>query len=228
MQRVRTLAAGSRAVVALVLGAALVLTGCRDDPGTAAYVGTERITEADVDGLIGEATAKVAGKEGLTAPSRPDVVITSVLGRLCADRQARDGFAGRQFSEQEKQQIAPVPDTKYYQLRLTTYSCLFGIPNPAQAQPSDADLQDIYDRALAKGLVNVPLSEIKDQLAANEDLRQAVAVKRMLTELVADAEVSVNPRYRPMEFHVSDLGSGVPLVVAVVGEPGSDAVRDIA
>jgi hypothetical protein len=50
----------------------------------------------------------------------------------------------------------------------------------------------------------------------------------MLTDLVKDADVRVNPRYRPMEFRVSDLGSGEPLVIAVVGDAGSDAVRDIA
>jgi hypothetical protein len=218
-----------RAVVSLALGCGLALTGCEADPGVAAYVGTEKITEADVDRLVGDAAAKVAGQEGLSAPSRGDVVITYVLAKLCTDRQAREGFTGQPVSRDQIQQIDSVPkDSAYAELRSTTYTCLSGLPNPGAAEPTEADLQDIYDRAQAKGLVQVPLNEIRDQLAADGNVRQAIGVKRMLTELVRGADVRVNPRYRPMEFRVSDLGSGEALVIAVVGDAGSDAVRDVA
>jgi hypothetical protein len=220
--------AARRAILALALGGAVALTGCESDPGIAAYVGTETITEADVDRLVQDAEAKVAGQEGLSAPSRSDVVITYVLGKLCADRQARDGFSGQPVSRDQIQQIDSVPrDSAYAELRSITYTCLSGLPSPGQAQPTDPELQDIYDRAQARGLVQVPLAEIRDQLLQDAGVRQAIGVKRMLTGLVEGAELRVNPRYRPMEFRVSDLGSGVALVVAVVGEAGSDAVRDI-
>jgi hypothetical protein len=237
MQRVRGLTAGRRAVVALVLG--LALTACTDDPSVAAYVGAEQITEQEIDGLIAGVNAEIAKakddpnvaadvKEGLAAPARTDTVMTVLLGRLCGARQAREGFASVPIPEDRRKQIAPLPEAEYYKLRLAAYSCLFAIPNPAQVAPTDAELQDIYDRAYAKGLLNQPLSEIKEQLAALPDLPPAVATKRMITEMVRTAQVRVNPRYRPLEFFVHDLGSGQQLVVAVVGEPGSDAVRDIA
>jgi hypothetical protein len=233
------LIAGRRAVVALALGCGLALTACADDPGVAAYVGSEQITEKEIDELIAGVNTEIAKvkddpnvtadvKAGLSAPARTDTVLTVVLGRLCAARQAKEEFAGFQFSDEQRKSIAPLPDTEYYKVRLTAYSCLFGIPNPAQVQPTDAELQDIYDRALAKGLVNVPLAEIREQLATNQDVRQTVATKRMITEMVQTADVRINPRYRPLEFFVSDLGSGEQLVVAVVGDPGSDAVRDVS
>jgi hypothetical protein len=221
--------AARRAVVALALGCGLALTGCEADPGIAAYVGSEKITEAEVDRLVADAAAKSAGQQGLSAPSRSDVVITYVLGKVCTERQARDGFTGQAVSRDQIQQVDSVPkDSAYAELRSGTYSCLSGLPNTANAEPTEADLQDIYDRAQAKGLVQVPLDEIRGQLAADANVRQAIGVKRMLTELVKDADVRVNPRYRPMEFRVSDLGSGEPLVIAVVGDAGSDAVRDIS
>jgi hypothetical protein len=218
-----------RAVVSLALGCGLALTGCQADPGVAAYVGTEKITEADVDRLVDDAAAKAAGQQGLSAPSRGDVVITYVLGKVCAERQAREGFTGQTVSRDQIQQIDSVSkDSAYAELRSGTYTCLSGLPNPGDAQPTEADLQDIYDRAQAKGLVQVPLDQIRDQLTTDASVRQAIGVKRMLTELVKNADVRVNPRYRPMEFRVSDLGSGEALVIAVVGDTGSGAVRDIA
>jgi hypothetical protein len=217
-----------RAVVSLALGCGLALTGCQADPGVAAYVGSERLTEAEVDRYVEDAAAKSAGQQGLSAPSRSDVVITYVLGKVCGERQAREHFTGQPVSRDQIQQIDSVPkDSTYAELRSNTYTCLSGMPNAGGADPTDADLQDIYDRALAKGLVQVPLSEIRSQLAADAGVRQAIGVKRMLTDLVKDADVRVNPRYRPMEFRVSDLGSGEALVIAVVGDAGSDAVRDI-
>jgi hypothetical protein len=229
MQRVRSLATGGRVVLALVVACGLLLTGCRADPGIAAYVGGSKLTEVDVDRIVGDAATKATGKEGLGAPLRTDVVITYVLGKLCAEKQAREGFQGRQVSKDQIQEIDKVsPDSAYAELRSITYTCLGGIPNPGLVQPTDAELQDIYDRAEAKGMVTVPLSQIKDQLAADQSVRQALGVKRILTDLVSGGDVSVNPRYRPMEFRVSDLGSGEALVVAVVGEPGTGAVRDIA
>jgi hypothetical protein len=218
-----------RTVVALALGGGFALAGCEADPGVAAYVGAETITEADVDRYVGDATTKAAGKQGLSAPSRSDVVITYVLGKLCSQRQAREGFTGQPVSPDQIQQIDSVPkDSDYAEMRSATYTCLSGLPNPGQAQPTEEDLQDIYDRAQAKGLVQVPLAEIRNQLADDASVRQAIAVKRMVADLVKGADVRVNPRYRPMEFRVSDLGSGEPLVIAVVGDPGSDVVRDIA
>jgi hypothetical protein len=228
MHRARSLAARGRAAV-LVLGAALALVGCADDPDVAAYVGDERLAESEVDRLIADATAKAAGRQGVGAPSRSDVVITHVLGRLCADRQAKDGFPGREVTVAQISEIDSVPaDSGYAQLRASTYTCLSGMPVANAVLPTDADLQDIYDRAVSKGLLDVPLSEIRDQLAADPSVQQAIAVKRMLTDLVDAGDVRVNPRYRPMEFRVSDLQTGQALIVAVVGEPGSDAVRDVA
>jgi hypothetical protein len=225
----RRAAGARRAVAALALGCGLALAGCESDPGIAAYVGSAKITEAEVDRLVNEAAAKAAGQQGLSAPTRSDVVVTYVLGKLCSERQAREGFAGQAVTRDQIQQIDSVSkDSAYAELRAITYTCLSGLPNPGQVQPTDADLQDIYDRAQAKGLVQVPLDQIRDQLAADASVQQAIAVKRTLSDLVKGADVRVNPRYRPMEFRVSDLGSGEPLVIAVIGDPGSDAVLDIA
>ncbi len=255
---VRRAAAGRAAVrcvvAVLTLGAGLALTGCQSDPGVAAYVGSENITEAQVDQIFDNAQAlktEAAAQQAAAGPqpsaqptpaptpapfasasevkpSRSDVVTTLVLANVCAKLQAEQGFASTDITPEQIAAVDQVPpNSDYARERAKMYSCLAGIPVTSAAAPTDAELQQIYDRAKAKGLVEVPLSQIKDQLAADTGLQQAVAVNRTLTKMVNDGDVRVNPRYRPMEFTVSDLGSGEPLVVLQMGEPASDAVRDL-
>jgi len=233
MQRVR----GAAAVV--LLGGSLLLSACRANPEIAAYVGSEQITEADITSLMDDVTAKVAAAKKspppaaaevlatLRPPSRSEVLITLVLGRLCAERKAREGFTDVPVTEQDRVQIAPVPDATYYANRLATLTCVYGMPAPQNVEPTEAETRDIYDRLVDAGAINDPYDQIKAQIAADAGVRQALARKHAIAETVADADISVNPRYRPMEFVISYLQNGKPGMVAVVGEPGSGAVRDI-
>jgi hypothetical protein len=249
MQRVRTLAARGRVAIAVVpLLAGLALTGCRTDPSIAAYVGDLRITEAEVDEIVEDAAAKVAtagtatptpqptpepggqppAPAGWKAPTRTDVLITLVLGKLCADDQAAKGYQGQSVTPQQVAEVDRVPaDSTFAVKRAGTYTCLSAAPSGSVQEPSDAEIEEIYKRAVDHGLSPAPLNDIRDQLKADAGVRQALGVRRFIDELVKNGNISVNPRYRPMEFPVSDLGSGYPLIVATVGEAGSGAVRDL-
>jgi hypothetical protein len=221
-------------LAALTLGAGLALTGCRSDPAVAAYVGGDTITEAQVDALIADAHA--AGKQTPAAASpgtqasqlsRSSVVTILVLGKVCDQLKAKQHFTPQPIGAERAGQIGGVPATSKYALELDkTYSCLSAVPIPPNAQPTDAEIRDIYDRAKAKGLVNAPYDQIKAQIAGDQTVQQAIAVNRTLDSMVSDGDVRVNPRYRPMEFTISDLGTNEPLVVLTMGEPASDAVRD--
>jgi hypothetical protein len=219
---------------ALVLGAGLVLAGCRSDPAVAAYIGSDKITEAQVDALIADAQAVQKQNPPSASPgtqsstlSRSSVVTILVLGKVCDQLKAKQGFTPQPIGAERAGQIAGVPANTKYAIELDkTYSCLSAVPIPPGSQPTEAEVQDIYDRAKAKGLVNAPFSQIKAQIAGDQTVQQAIAVNRTLDSMVSDGDVRVNPRYRPMEFTISDLGTGEPLVVLTMGEPASDAVRD--
>ena len=220
-------------LAALTLGAGLALAGCRSDPAVAAYVGSDKITEAQVDHLIANAqaleptpgpTSSAPAQAQTSQLSRTSVVTVLVLGRVCAQLQAKQGFTPQPIGAERASQIGGVPPGSDFATELDkTYSCLSAIPI---SQTSEAELQDIYDRAKAKGLVNVPFARIKAQLAADQTIQRAIAVNRVLDGMVSDGDVRVNPRYRPMEFTISDLGTGEPLVVLTMGEPASDAVHN--
>jgi hypothetical protein len=217
-----------RATVVLAVGVGLILAGCRSSPTVAAYVGGSSITEAQVDGVLANARAALGAEPGTQPPGRSAVVTTLVLDKVCHAEQAKRGFSPNPIGVEQIKQLEKVPaDSDYARARSSVYSCLAGVPIPdTGTQPSDAELRDIYDRAKAKGLVRVPFEQIREQLAADPGVQQALAVNRELTSLVQHGDVTVNPRYRPMEFPISDLGSGQTLIVLPVGEPPSDAVHD--
>jgi hypothetical protein len=217
--------------VLVAVAAGLAASGCRTDPDVAAYVGQETLTEARVDAVVADAQAKATGKEGVKVPTRSDIVMTFVLGRACEVKQAADKFPdpGQPVTPDAVAQSDQVPaDSEYARQRAEAYTCLAGAPVGSAVPPSEADIQEIYDKAKAAGLVDRPLADIREQLAADGSVRQAMAVRAMLASLVAGGNVTVNPRYRPLTFTVSDLGTGQPLVVAVIGEDGTGAVRDLS
>ncbi len=216
------------AAAALTVCAGLALTGCRSQPGVAAYVGNETLTEAQVDAVVDNATSLVPQSEGSHAPTRSEVVETFVLTQTCERLRAEQGFALTAVSAAEVAQAQQVPaGSTYAQDRARMYSCLGGVKFPDQTKPTEAEARDIYDRALKGGLNVGDWSEARDLIINDAQLAQTVPVARELTKMVAAGDVTVNPRYRPMEFVLDDLSSGVGLVVVPLGEPGSDAVRDL-
>lgn len=217
----------SLAVLA-VLGVA-ALTGCRTEPTVAAYVNQSRVTEEQVDHMVADATTAAAMPEeqGTRAPGRADVVSTIVLDQLCEQVHAKLGFTKPQISTEQIKQSEGAPSvSQYAKVRANLWSCLSGVPVGA-TEPSDAELREIYDLAKAAGAVDAPYQDIKDQLGADQSVRQAVAIDRAMTEAARANDISVNPRYRPLTFPVFTLQNGDAIVSIPMGELGSDAVRDL-
>jgi hypothetical protein len=214
------------AVLVACLG--LSLTGCRSAPTAAAYVGSHQFTEKQVDAVIYDAEAAAEKENGTHAPTRSDVVTTMVLTEVCHRTQAKKGFTAGNFGVDQVKQRERVPaHSEYAVQRSAMFSCLIGVPVGQTEEPTDQELQAIYDRAKASRLVNVPFEQIKPQLAADTGVRQAITVTRVLTAMVRDGDVVVNPRYRPLEFGISDLGSGVMLINLPISKPGTDSTSDL-
>lgn len=218
------------ALMGLALVAGLALTGCRTQVGTAAFVGNDRLTESDVDGIIADANAKVS--DGTHAPLRSDVVFVFVVRETCEKVQAERKFASAQVDATALAAQIQVPaNSTFAEDHARMQACMGGLlddvkkANSNPPDPTEAELHDIFNRAQAAGFSVPPFEALEPQLAADARTRQAVAVSRALTTVFKDANVSVSPRYRPLELPVDTLDSGVPLVFSQMGEPGSDAIR---
>ncbi|HEX7744637.1 MAG TPA: hypothetical protein VF462_05180 [Micromonosporaceae bacterium] len=240
MQRARL-----ASVAALITVGVLALTGCgRSQPGVAAYVGDQRITEDVVTGIVddlrkknpqptpspdssapGEQSAAPAPK----LPGRSQVVSTLVLNEVCARLSAAEKLTPKnEVHPEQVGQAFGLPSTAAYtQETAKLYTCLSGLPAGEPVAPTAADLADIVARGKAAGAIpnNVPAKEAAAQLDG-EQLRRALASRKVLADAVARYHVTVNPRYRPLEFPVLSFQGNAAAVTVPVGESDSGAVVD--
>ncbi|MGE5830822.1 MAG: hypothetical protein ACM30G_21010 [Micromonosporaceae bacterium] len=215
-------------VVVLALVGLAALAGCRTEPTVAAYIGQTKITEAQVDELIADATRAAAKPEekGTAAPGRGDVVGTLVLIRVCEQARAKLGFDKVKVSTEQVRQSEGVPSvSRYATIRADLYGCITAIPYADQT-PTDAELRELYDRAVTAGLVGTSYEETREQLLTDDGIRQRIAIDRAMTQAAKDASVTVNPRYRPLEFPLIPVEGG-SIMEVTLGELASDAVRDL-
>ncbi|WFE24997.1 hypothetical protein O7623_16350 [Solwaraspora sp. WMMD791] len=227
MQRVRRLA--SITVIALVGVAAL--SACRSQPGVAAYVGDEQYTEEQVTRLVDELTEQLgadgAAPEGApAAPTRQQVVSALVLADVCEQLDVPAG--GQQITpEQYGQQFGLPADSAYVQAAAQAWTCISGLQGGELVEPTQEELQDLVDRGRAAGVIP---AEVTDEEAASqldgEQLRSALATRNTIAEAAAEQDVSVNPRYRPLEFPVLSFQSNVIAVGIPLGDTDSGTVSE--
>ncbi|MFC6019485.1 hypothetical protein ACFP2T_25165 [Plantactinospora solaniradicis] len=245
MQRARRLA--SIAVIA-VLGTT-VLSACRSDSTVAAYVGDRKITEDEVTKVLDDARSKVPpgghvpsaaadpstppdpntppGEAEVKAPTRSEVVRVLVMEEVCQRFAAGKNFTSPQrppADEWAKQQGLP-PGSRYVEDSLDLAICVAGIPE-GQAEPTKEELKALV--ALGKSTNAVPQDAKDDEAGKQLDqpqLRSGLALRNTLAQAVADQNVTINPRYRPLEYPVLFLG-GTPAVSVTVGEGALDTVVD--
>jgi hypothetical protein len=150
-----------------------------------------------------------------------------VLGPVCEQARAKLDFAKQPVSTEQVRQSEGVPSVaRYTELRADLYSCLTAIPYADQT-PTDAELRELYDRAVAAGLVTASFEQTREQLLADEGIRQRIVIDRTMTQAAKDADVSVNPRYRPLEFPLVPVENSGSIMEVTMGELASGAVRDL-
>lgn len=231
--RARRLVAAASLVVGLV-----ALTGCRTEPGVAAYVGDQQITEDTVDSILDELRDSRAATEapelGGPAPELPprsQVVSELVLGQVCDQVSADQGYQprGRVEPVQLAGQLGLPPESEYVQQLAALHTCLSGLPVGEPAAPTEQELAEVIAAGRAAGVISpdTPDAEIARQLDVPQ-LRNALASRRALAEAAGEHGVTVNPRYRPLEFPILNFSSEVAAVSVPLGEPGSDAVTDVS
>lgn len=224
------------AAVSLVVGL-VALTGCRTEPGVAAYVGDQQITDNTVDSLLDELRATVTTEApelgGLAPPlpSRSEVVTALVLGTVCDQVTAERGYQPRERVEpiQVAGQFGLSPESEYVRQLAALYTCLSGLPMGDSVVPTEQELADVIAAGRAAGVISpdTPDDVVAGQLDGSQ-LRNGLASRRALAEAAGEYDVTVNPRYRPLEFPVLNFSQDVAAVSVLLGEPGSDAVTDIS
>jgi hypothetical protein len=101
-----------------------------------------------------------------------------------------------------------------------------------RAEPTEADLRDAYNRALAAGAIDPAISfeQVRGELRQLDQMQTGVWLRNELAGVAERIGVTVNPRYRPLEIATGSLAqqSGQVILVALpLGEQnGTPAVRE--
>jgi hypothetical protein len=234
----RALAAAAAAVLIVT-----VLTGCRSDPRVAAYVNGKTITEAQVDSMVADAKkvaernaaqVEAAGGTPVHVPTRAEAVSVLATQEITRQTLADKNLTKAQVDPSQVAQQFGVPAGSGYASALTDIVAgIIALEDAVgnNAQPSDAELRDVYDRAVAKGLAAPgTFDQVKPQLLQVNGLPQDISARNELASSAAHAGVTVNPRYAPLEFPVETLStqdgrSFVAVALPLGATAGNGAVR---
>lgn len=223
MQLVRRLATVAAVATVAVTG----LAGCRSAPSVAAYVGQGRISEDRVSAVLDEARANAvtpaASQQSAPAIRRQDVVDTLVgLDVMRAIARQRGLAPTALDAGQVAQAIGVKADAEYVRL----YSEYRGLLNAVgagskPAQPTAADLRDIYNRLTAGGAN--PNGATFEQFSSGiseqdrQTLAQNIGLRNDLEPQIAKLNTVVNPKYTAPELPLVSTqgpdGQELPLLV---------------
>ena len=154
------------------------------------------------------------------------MVLTKVREKLSAEKNYQPG--GQVAADQAAQQLGLDPETGHVRKVAKLFTCLSGLP-AEPVEPTKEEIADVIAAGRAAG--KIP-AEVTDADAAQqldgEQLRGALATKRILAEAVGRYDVTVSPQYRPLEFPLLSFADDAPAVSVPLGQPASHAVTDIS
>jgi hypothetical protein len=196
MPRARRLA--SIAAVA-VLGL-LALTGCRSDPAVAAYVGSVRIPDAKVTRIVEQVLAGLPEEQrtGIDKGLLTDQVVHFLVLEEVIDQYAAEHDITVPDADAEafaREQNLP-PDVEFTAAAARFNAALGALAQAASSvKPTERDQREAYEHAVINDQpVQEPFQEVR-QYFDEEALGRSLGMRKMLNEAVADADVTINPRY---------------------------------
>ncbi|HLU32632.1 MAG TPA: hypothetical protein VKZ74_01225 [Natronosporangium sp.] len=214
------------------------------DDSVAAYVGAETIAEAEVEEVVADLrqAREQSYQERLEElPDDADPAERAALQAQLDGLEERLAFdherviemqilteAGTRYAEQAGltvpepdpdvvgEQLGLAPDLSYIQVAAEFVAVMDVLSGEVEsAQPTVADQREIYDHMVSQGLSGVSFEQAQQVLTA-ELIGQPVGMRNLLTEVVAQADVRVNPRYElvfrvPVRLGEAETWLGVPL-----------------
>lgn len=198
-----------------------VLTGCHSDPRVAAYVDGVTITEAQVDSVLSDAenAAKndVQANQGgnpngtaVPAPTRSQVVAVLTTKELLKRVLAEKGLSPEQEdAAQLAQAFGLAAGTGYVDALAYVQGGIVALAKEAGEgfHASDADLRDVYNRGIASGLEGLgTYDQFKTQVVPQlSGFEQEIAARNELADRASHGNLTVNPRYAPLDYTVVQL-----------------------
>jgi hypothetical protein len=233
MQRVRR----GALVAVLALVGAFVLTGCRSEPGIAAYVGDEKITVDRVDAVFNAVDQVNAGRTAEVEPgpipiSRQFVLSLIVYGDLAQQVMDQKSLKeSGQFLDIVAQNYGLPLDHPYTQL-LGRYLDRINVlrHNAGSAQPPREGVLRYYQTLVGARLFTPGLSDDEAVQSLNQPLVVAdLNVQATLADLGNKTKLTINPRYEPLSLPLLiAVGQQTQLAELPFGPTGQPFVTDVS
>jgi hypothetical protein len=205
----RGLRAGSRrrriaAVVALGALAVGVLSACRSDAGSAAFVGNTRFTDAQVaTGVSNINLAQFGNRSDAQRVLVVDLVYTQVLQHYAAENkitlpqptaEALSAIATKySVSGKHPEQNLLVQS----EAKASAWTAAL-VAKATPVTPTDAQLQPIFGRAILGGLATADgFAAFKTNISAVPDFTASFGLGQALAKSEAGDNVEISPRYAP-------------------------------
>lgn len=219
------------AVATIAVTAVLGLAGCRVEPGAAAFVGSTRITDQQVDQVNDEqvAVARERGREITTeavASNRQFLVgrltVAEVARRILAEQNIPVTEVSAADVAKENGRTEPNEIDEYIAQTRPYLDAL-------RASVTPAPLTNDEKKEVTQNLVNLGAPPAAAaQFFTDPELQRGMAFRRAILAGADKYDVEVSPRYGQVAFPVWTVNSGgQPLNVMFVelGE-NNDAVKD--
>jgi parvulin-like peptidyl-prolyl isomerase len=220
------------------------LAACRADPAVAAYVGDVRITEAEVDQVVDDLRAEVGGSIEQELADLAEELDQAALAEQEAQRfgelerqlaavrtqvvemrvitVAATGYAQREqlaVPDPDRAQVGTdlgLPaDSSYVAVVAEFVAVRDALRDSVEpVPPTEADQREVYENLVAEGLT-ASFAQVRPELD-EQLLGRPVALRNLLTELVTQADIQLNPRYDlvyrvPVQIGNAQTWLGVPL-----------------
>lgn len=235
MQRVQLRRFVMVAVFAVV--GSVALAGCQSAPGAAAYVGDQTLTDAQVESTVDAVLADYKidrYMDGVSLDRLRQLIVQDWIGQQLAQRYAADHGISLPAPDYDEAGLnLHLPSTNpYTRLDAQATTDQQAIEAKAgQVQPTDADLRDIYNRAVAAEPDLPSFADSRQAIAALPNLSSALGLRKALTDAANQYGVTVSPRYQPLELALIQLPVGSDTVAVVTVPVGQStqtpAVRNV-
>lgn len=229
-RRVRRVAA----VLALSAAVAGGATACNVQPGAAAFVSSDRITQTQVNDVF---QAVLDGYHNQVPTSqygniRKSVAATMVMHDLVKRVAADTGVTIPPADYAGLAQETSLPeDNPYVRLEAETRAAINTLRNAAaDTPPREQDLRDVYESLVRQGY-QASYAETRPQLLAQKSVAQGASLRGTLIGATKKYHVDVNPRYGALAYNMDvveagpitgslpvPLGQGSPEVVTVISQ----------
>lgn len=221
-------------VLALAAAVAGGATACNVQPGAAAFVASNRITQSQVndvfqsvlDGYHNQVPTNEFGN------IRKSVAATMVMHDLVRRVAADTGVTipPADYAGLARETSLP-EDNPYVRLEAETRAAINTLRNASADVPArEQDLRDVYESLVQQG-VQVSYAQLRPELAAQQAVRKGAALRGTLVGAAKKYHVDVNPRYGALAYPLTTvqigtadgylpvrLGEGSPDVVTVISQ----------